>query len=169
MKELIKTKNPDLTLRFATEEDTPLIFDFIKGLAQYEKLFNEVEATEELLRSTLFGERKFVYILIADYKNEPAGFAIFFHNFSTFVGKPGIYVEDLFVKPEFRKNGIGRTLLSYITKLGAERNCGRIEWAVLDWNTPAIQFYRSLGSIPKNEWTIYRLNGSAITDLAKGF
>jgi ribosomal protein S18 acetylase RimI-like enzyme len=85
------------------------------------------------------------------------------------VGKPGIYVEDLFVKPEFRKNGIGRTLLSYITKLGAERNCGRIEWAVLDWNTPAIQFYRSLGSIPKNEWTIYRLSGSAITDLAKGF
>ena len=169
MKELIKTKKQDITLRFATEVDTPLIFNFIKDLAQYEKLFNEVEATEELLKSTLFGERKFVEILIAEYKEKPAGFAIFFYNFSTFIGKPGIYVEDLFVIPEFRKLGIGKTLLSYITKLGAERNCGRIEWAVLDWNEPAIQFYRSLGSIPKNEWTIYRLNGSALTDLAKEF
>ena len=124
MKELIKTKKRDITLRFATEEDTLLIFNFIKDLAQYEKLFNEVEATEELLRETLFGERKYVEILIAEFKGAPAGFAIFYHNFSTFLGKPGIYVEDLFVKPEFRKNGIGKTLLSYITKLGAERNCG---------------------------------------------
>ena len=169
MKELIKTKKQEITLRFAAEEDTPLIFNFIKGLAEYEKLFNEVEATEELLRSTLFGERKFVEILIAEYKGEPAGFAIFFHNFSTFIGKPGIYVEDLFVKPEFRKNGIGKTLLSYIAKLGVERNFGRVEWAVLDWNAPAIQFYRSLGSIPKDEWTIYRLNRSALYDLAKEF
>jgi GNAT superfamily N-acetyltransferase len=169
MKELIKTKKQEITLRFATEEDTPLIFNFIKGLAEYEKLFNEVEATEELLRSTLFGERKFVEILIAEYKGEPAGFAIFFHNFSTFIGKPGIYVEDLFVKPEFRKNGIGKTLLSYIAKLGVERNCGRVEWVVLDWNNPAIQFYRSLGSIPKDEWTIYRLNRAALYDLAKEF
>jgi GNAT superfamily N-acetyltransferase len=169
MKELIKTKKRNITLRFATEEDTLLIFNFIKDLAQYEKLFNEVEATEELLRETLFGERKYVEILIAEFKGAPAGFAIFYHNFSTFLGKPGIYVEDLFVKPEFRKNGIGKTLLSYITKLGAERNCGRIEWAVLDWNEPAIQFYRSLGSIPKDEWTIYRLSGSALIDLAKEF
>ena len=127
MKELIKTKKQEITLRFATEEDTPLIFNFIKGLAEYEKLFNEVEATEELLRSTLFGERKFVEILIAEYKGEPAGFAIFFHNFSTFIGKPGIYVEDLFVKPEFRKNGIGKSscpsVLSGFSTKSLERFC----------------------------------------------
>ena len=162
-------KNQDIKLRFATEEDVPVIFNFIKSLAEYEKLSRDVSADEERLRKTLFGEKKFAEVIIADYKNSPAGFALFFHNYSTFLGKPGIYLEDLFILPHLRGNGIGKILLSYLGKLAVERNCGRIEWAVLDWNEPSIKFYKSLGAKPMDEWTIFRVTGDAIKNLADEF
>jgi GNAT superfamily N-acetyltransferase len=165
---LIKTVDPDITLRNATKEDVGTILDFIKSLAEYEKLSDDVIATEELLSSTLFGKKKVAEVLIAFYKNEPAGFALFFHNFSTFVGKPGIYLEDLFVKPHMRGKGIGKLLLAYLGKLAVERDCGRIEWSVLDWNEPSIKFYKKLGARPMDEWTVFRMDGEkikALTDL----
>ena len=166
MTQIIRTKIPDLELRTADETDVPVILSLIKSLAQYEKLTHEVVAGEELLRKNLFGPNKYAEVIIAEYKHEPAGFALFFHNFSTFVGKPGIYLEDLFVKPEFRGKGIGKTLLTYLAKLGVERDCGRIEWSVLDWNTPAVNFYRKLGALPMDQWTLFRLSGNAIPELA---
>jgi GNAT superfamily N-acetyltransferase len=164
----LSTADPKLRLRFATEVDTGLIFDLIKALAKYERLSHEVVTDEETLRNTLFRGRKVAEVVIADYNNEPAGFALFFHNYSTFLGKPGLYLEDLFVKPEFRGNGIGRELLSCLARIAAERGCGRLEWWVLDWNDTAIRFYKSLGGQPMDEWTVFRLCGDSLTRLAEG-
>src|SRR5574342_901018 len=152
----IETKVPGFTIRFAVQHDVPLILKFIRGLAEYERLSHEVTATEELLRETLFGGRPVAEVIIGDYEGEPVGFALFFHNFSTFLGQPGIYLEDLFVKPEMRGRGFGRVMLTYLAKLAKERNCGRVEWSVLDWKQPAIAFYKHLGAVPLSEWTMFR-------------
>lgn len=150
----------------ATEEDVPLILSLIRELAEYEKLSDEVVATEDGLRDSLFGERQYAEVLIAEHDGAPAGFALFFHNFSTFLGKPGLYLEDLYVKPAFRGAGIGKELLVRLASLAIGRGCGRLEWWVLDWNEPAIGFYRSVGAEPMDDWTVYRVSGSALEDLA---
>lgn len=152
----------------ATERDVPVILNFIKGLAEYEKLSHEVVATEASLRATLFGPRRTAEVIIGYAGTEPAGFAVFFHNYSTFLGRPGLYVEDLFVLPQWRGRGLGRRLLAYVADLAVKRGCGRLEWAVLDWNEPAIRFYQSLGARPMEEWTVYRLTGDALERLAAG-
>lgn len=166
---MISTSKPDIKLRIAEEKDVAVILNFIKELAEYEKLSHEVNANEDRLRKTLFGDKKFAEVIIAEYKNEPAGFALFFHNYSTFLGKPGIYLEDLFVKTDLRGKGIGKILLTYLGKLALERNCGRIEWAVLDWNEPSINFYKNLGAKPMDEWTVFRVAGGSIKNLAEMF
>jgi GNAT superfamily N-acetyltransferase len=156
----------DIKIRRATERDVPLILDLIKGLAEYEKLAHEVTASEAGLRQSLFGASPGAEVIIAEAGTEPAGFALFFHNFSTFVGKRGIYLEDLFVKPAFRSKGVGRRLLVHLAQLAVERDCGRLEWAVLDWNEPAIRFYRGLGAQPMHDWTVFRLAGDTLHQLA---
>ena len=148
---------PDLTFRFAEEKDIPIIFSFIKELAEYEKLLDQVKVTEEILRENLFGERKYAEVIIAEFDKAPVGQALFFHNFSTFLGKPGIYLEDLYVKLEFRGKGIGKALLKKLIETAKERNCGRVEWVVLDWNKPAIEFYQKLGAKEMKDWLVYRL------------
>ena len=153
-------------IRPATEDDVPIILSLIRELAEYERLSHEVVATEGLLRESLFGERRGAEVLIACCKGAPAGFALFFHSFSTFLGRPGIYLEDLYVKPEFRGRGIGRALLAHLARLGKERGCGRLECAVLDWNEPAIKLYKSIGAVPMDEWTVYRVTGEALETLA---
>jgi len=153
---------PELGIRTATEDDVPLILSLIKELAEYEHLSHEVSATEDVLRESLFGERQGAEALIGYHDSAPAGFALFFHNFSTFLGRPGIYLEDLYVKPELRGKGVGRAMLVYLAKLAKERNCGRLEWSVLDWNEPAIRLYRSIGAVSMDEWTVYRLTGEAL-------
>ncbi|MDQ3736068.1 MAG: GNAT family N-acetyltransferase [Actinomycetota bacterium] len=153
-------------IRPATEDDVPIILSLIRELAEYERLSHEVVATEGLLRESLFGERRGAEVLIACCKGAPAGFALFFHSFSTFLGRPGIYLEDLYVKPEFRGRGIGRALLTHLARLAKERGCGRLEWAVLDWNEPAIKLYKSIGAVPMDEWTVYRVTGEALETLA---
>ena len=155
-----------ITIRPATEQDVPLIHDFISGLAKYERLEHEMVATHEGLRKTLFGERRYAEVVFACLDGVPVGFALFFHNYSTFLGKPGIYLEDLFVKPEIRGRGIGKRLLAWLAQTAVERDCGRLEWAVLDWNEPSINFYRSLGAVCKSEWQIFRLTGEPLTALA---
>jgi len=155
----------DIQIAAGAKEDVSLILSFIKGLAEYERLSDQVVATEEALRASLFGARQFAEVVIARYCGEPAGFALFFHNYSTFLGKPGIYLEDLFVLPEFRKKGIGKGLLAYLAKLAVERKCGRLEWAVLDWNESAIEFYEKMGAVCLNDWRIFRLTGDALIDL----
>lgn len=152
----------------ATEKDVPLILSFIKGLAEYERLSHEVLATEEVLRDTLFGEHPAAEVIIAYDADGAVGFALFFHNFSTFLGQRGLYLEDLYVKPEARGRGTGRALLAHLARLARERNCGRLEWAVLDWNEPAIKFYRSLGAVSMDEWMIFRMKGEALGRLADG-
>lgn len=159
---------PDLVVRPATEEDVPLILALIRELAEYERLSHEVTATEEDLRRSLFGERRFAEVLLAYLENEPAGFAFFFHNFSTFLGKPGIYLEDLYVRPEHRGSGLGKAMLSRLARLAKERGCGRLEWWVLDWNGTAIGFYQKLGAVPMDDWTVYRVTGEALDELAAG-
>ncbi len=158
----------ELEIRFATEDDIPLVFAFIKHLADYERLSLEVVATEEALRESLFGERHVAEVLLGYADGEPAAFAIFFHNFSTFLGRPGIYLEDLFVMPEHRGSGFGKAMLRYLARLAKERNRGRLEWWVLDWNEAAIRFYKSLGAVPMDEWTVFRVTGEALDDLAAG-
>jgi GNAT superfamily N-acetyltransferase len=158
---------PGFTIKPATETDVPLILSFIKKLAEYEKLAHLVVTTEEILRETLFGARPYAEVVIGYYKNEPVGFALFFHNFSTFLGQPGIYLEDLFVDEEQRGKGFGKALLVYLAKLALERGCGRLEWSVLDWNEPSINFYKSLGAVPMDEWTSFRLTGNALDSLAQ--
>ena len=167
MTETIATSDPKTVLRFATADDVGLIFDFIHQLAEYEKKTDEVITDEDQLRQSLFGERRVAEVVIASYQGEPAGFALFFHNFSTFLGRPGIYLEDLFVIPKLRGHGIGRILLSYLARLAVERGCGRLEWWVLDWNEPAIRFYERLGAKAMDEWTVYRVTGDALEDLAE--
>ena len=154
-------------VREATEEDVPLVLSLIRDLAEYEKLSQEVVATEGDLRANLFGERPVAEVLIADHDGVPAGFALFFHNFSTFLGKPGIYLEDLYVKPELRGAGIGKKLLVHLARLAKKRGCGRLEWWVLDWNEPSIGFYRKIGAVAMDDWTVYRLTGQALSRLAE--
>ena len=149
-------------IREATESDVPQILQFIRDLAEYEKLAHMVVATEEQLRSTLFGAVRLAEVLIGSADGEPAGFAIFFHNYSTFLAQPGIYLEDLFVKPEFRGRGYGKALLVRLAQIARDRNCGRVEWAVLNWNEPSIAFYKSLGARPMEDWTVFRLTGEAL-------
>ena len=157
---------PEVEIRVATEDDVPLILALIRELAEYERLSHEVVATEETLRHSLFGERRVAETLLAYLGDDLAGFALFFHSFSTFLGRPGIYLEDLYVRPEFRSAGVGRTLLVRIAGLAKERGCGRLEWAVLDWNEPAISFYKRIGASPVSGWTVYRLTGEALEELA---
>lgn len=164
----IQTKIPNFTIRFATENDVPLILKFIKELAAYEKLAHEVTATEAILYDSLF-KRKAAEVIIGEYENEPVAFALFFHNFSTFLGKPGIYLEDLYVKPEYRKYGFGKTMLAYLGKLAIERDCGRVEWWCLDWNKKSIEFYKKCGAEAMDDWTVYRLSGEALHKFAQEF
>ena len=156
----------DITLRLATEQDVPQILAFIQGLAEYEKLADQVVATEASLAKTLFGDKPYAEVVIAEYQQQAAGFALFFHNYSTFLAKPGIYLEDLFVLPQFRGKGLGKTLLSYLAKLALERDCGRLEWSVLDWNQPAIDFYQAQGAKMLHDWRINRVSGNQLTQLA---
>ena len=156
-----------VTIEPARESDVSQILSFIRELAEYEKLAHEVEATEDGLRRTLFGERAYAETVVARYGGEPAGFALFFHNYSTFLGKPGIYLEDLFVRPDFRGKGIGKALLVHLARLAKQRNCGRVEWWVLDWNEPAIEFYKDLNAVPMDEWTVFRLDAEGIGALAQ--
>ena len=152
--------------RFATVNDTKIILDFIKKLAQYEKMENEVVATEALLKEWIFEKGKAEVIFALEDKKE-VGFALFFHNFSTFLGRSGIYLEDLFVLPEYRNKGYGKGLLKILANITVERGCGRLEWCCLDWNKPSIDFYRSLGAVPMDEWTTYRLTGETLQNLSE--
>jgi GNAT superfamily N-acetyltransferase len=158
--------NDDITLRFGEEKDLPLILELIKALAEYEHMSEQVVATEELLRQSLFVDKR-AETLICQYKGADAGFALFFHNYSTFLGKSGIYLEDLFVKPEFRGKGLGKAMLKFLAHLCLERRGGRLEWWCLDWNKPSIEFYKSQGALPMSDWTVYRLDGQRLEDLAE--
>jgi len=160
----MKTEN--FAIRPATAADVPIILELIRALATYERAPNDVTATEDGLSKVLFGEKPAAEVLLA-FENETAvGFAVFFHNFSTWLGRPGLYLEDLFVRPEDRGKGYGRALLIHLAKIARDRGCGRMEWAVLDWNEPAIQFYRKLGAKPMDEWTVFRLTRHGIAKLA---
>jgi len=161
----IKTNIPDFILRFAVIDDVETILFFINELAKYEKMENEVIATKEKLRETLF-EKPHAEVVLAEYLGKPVGFLLFFHNYSTFLGQPGIYLEDLFLMPEVRKMGFGRQILAFLAQLAINRNCGRVEWSCLDWNIQSRHFYESLGSESKDEWVGYRLTGQAMIDLA---
>ncbi|QQO09651.1 GNAT family N-acetyltransferase [Breznakiella homolactica] len=152
--------------RFAGEQDTALILQFIRELAEYEKMEDQVSATEDLLKKTIFTDRK-AEVIICEYDSHPAGFMLFFHNYSTFLGKPGIYIEDLYVKPFLRGKGLGGKLLSYAAELALERGCGRLEWSCLDWNEPSISFYKKKGAVPMDEWTVYRVSGEGLKKLAE--
>ena len=154
-------------IRNATPADIPQILSFIKELAHYEKLSHAVVATEELLNEHLFGKSPKAEVVLAYYGGQAVGFALFFHNFSTFVGRPGLYLEDLFVRESMRGKGIGKALLIHLAGIAVDRNCGRFEWAVLDWNAPAIEFYKSLGAAPIDDWTIFRVDGDALRKLAR--
>ncbi len=154
--------------RFANEGDTSLILCFIRRLAEYEKMGGEVVATEEMLREWIF-EKKKAEVVFALEEGKEVGFALFFHNFSTFLGRAGIYLEDLFVLPEYRGHGYGCGLMSILARIAVERCCGRLEWWCLDWNTPSIEFYRSLGAVPMDEWTVYRINGETLQELSEAF
>lgn len=157
----------DLTIiRDAQSGDAPLILSFIRELADYEKLLHEVVATEDDIRETLFGASPKAFAVICECDGAPAGFALCFYNYSTFQGKPGIYLEDLYVRPEFRGRGIGKLFFRYLAQRAVRENCGRIQWWVLNWNEPSIEFYKSMKAVPMDEWTVYRLEGQSIKDLA---
>ncbi|MFZ0454021.1 MAG: GNAT family N-acetyltransferase [Ignavibacteriaceae bacterium] len=159
LKGIMETETKDkISIRESNVNDIPLIFDFIKELAEYEKLSGDVTATKEILRDSLFGQNKYAEVLIAEFEGKPAGQVLFFHNFSTFKGRPGIYIEDIYVKPQFRGKGIGKALLNNIKDLGKKRNCGRVEWVVLNWNESAIKFYEKIGAVQMNDWTTFRLS-----------
>ncbi len=158
--------SPAIVIRPAVREDAGRILAFIRELAEYEKLAHEAVADEAGLARQLFGPTPRAEVLIAEVDGEAAGFALFFHNFSTFVGKPGLYLEDLFVRPQHRGLGLGKRLMARLAKLAVERDCGRFEWSVLDWNTPAIDFYRSLGAVGMGDWTVQRVVGDALAALA---
>ncbi|AGK97231.1 GNAT family N-acetyltransferase [Clostridium pasteurianum] len=168
MDSLIKTKVENFNLRLAEEKDAALILEFINGLAHYENLTDEVVATEEILKEFLF-EKKMAEVIIGEYNGEAVAFALFFHNFSTFLGRPGIYLEDLYIKPEMRGKGFGKVILSFLGKLAIERKCGRVEWSCLDWNEPSIKFYKQMGAVPMEEWTVYRVTGKDLSCLASEF
>ncbi len=155
----------ELKIRFAKKEDTGILLDFIKRLAVYEKRSGSVTATEEDIKRTIF-EKKIAEAVIAEYEGAPAGFAIFFYNFSTFMGKPGIYIEDLFVNEELRGRGVGKAIFSFLADLAVRRDCAMLEWTVLKWNTPSIRFYEKTGAKNKEEWLIYRLDKESLKDVA---
>ena len=155
-----------VTFRYATEQDCPLILEFIRGIAEYEKMLDQVVTTEQMLQQVLFREHR-AEVIFAMEDGVEVGFALFFHNFSTFVGRAGLYLEDVFVKPAYRGKGYGKALLKKLAAIAVERGCGRFEWVCLDWNQPSIDFYRNLGALPQEEWTIYRLTGEALEKLAK--
>lgn len=154
----------EVTFRKAVREDVPLILEFIKGLAEYEKMSDEVVATEEILDEWLFDKEK-AEVIFAIAEGEEVGFALFFHNFSTFLGRAGIYLEDLFVKPKYRGNGYGKAILKRLAQIAVERGCGRLEWSCLDWNQPSIDFYLSLGATPMSGWTGYRMTGETLANI----
>jgi GNAT superfamily N-acetyltransferase len=156
-----------MEIRAATEADVPLILQFIRDLATYEKLAHKVIATESGLRQSLFGNPRFAEVIFASVDGVEVGFALFFHNYSTFLGQPGIYLEDLFVKPEMRGRGVGKALLAHLARLAKERGCGRLEWAVLNWNAPSIEFYQRIGAVALDDWIIFRLTGKALDELAR--
>ncbi len=162
------TLPPGFVVRAAREQDVALILSFVRDLAEYEKLSHEVEATEELLRETLFGPAPAAEVMLGYLNEEPVAFALFFSTFSTFIGRPGIYLEDLYVKPNARSRGIGKLMLRAVARMARERGAGRLEWSVLDWNEPALRFYRSLGAVPMEEWTVHRVSGKALERLADG-
>lgn len=164
----VTTTRHEVSIRAAVESDLPLILHLIESLAEYERLRDQCVATEEKLRYTLFGKHPAAEVLIGSIEKEPMGFALFFHNYSTFLAQPGIFLEDLFVKPEARGKGVGHALLSALARLAVERNCGRLEWNVLDWNELAISFYKRIGAVPMDEWTTYRMTGDALEKLANG-
>ncbi len=157
-----------IIIRPASGADVPVILQFIRELARYERLEHEVAASAAELAEALFGERRYAEVVLACSGGLPVGFALFFHNFSTFKGRPGIYLEDLYVRPEARGRGIGKRLLAHLARLAVERRCARLEWAVLDWNEPSIGFYRSLGAVALDEWTVFRLTGDALALVAGG-
>lgn len=165
----LQTRLENFTIRPATVADVPVILGFIRELAVYEKLLHEVVATEQALQQHLFGERPAAEVVIGEWHGKPVTFALFFGNFSTFLALPGIYLEDLYVTPSMRGKGIGKAMLTYLAWLAKQRGCGRLEWSVLDWNEPAIQFYRSIGAVPMDEWTVQRLTGDALVRLADQF
>jgi len=156
----------DIKIASATEADVPVILEMIRGLADYEKLSHVVSATEEQLRHTLFGEHPGAEVLLAHWNGEPVGFALFFPNYSTFLAQPGIYLEDLFVRPHARGKGAGLALFTELARIAVARGCGRVEWAVLDWNEPSIRFYKKLGAVPMDEWTTFRLTSEPLARLA---
>ncbi len=166
MPEKMPTKDPKFFIRFAERSDTPLILSFIKALAEYEHMSDLVVATPEGLAQSIFDEGH-AEVLIGEYEGKPVGFALFFHNYSTFLGQSGLYLEDLFIFPEYRGMGLGKIIFAFLAKLALERNCGRMEWWCLDWNKPSIGFYKSLGAQPMDEWTVFRLTGQALSDLAE--
>lgn len=168
MSKTVETQISNFKIRFAEEKDTKIILDFIRELADYEKLLNEVVATEEVLHNSLF-VKKSAEVIIGEYNENPVGFALFFHNFSTFLGKPGIYLEDLYVKPEVRGLGLGKVILSFLGKLALERDCGRLEWWCLDWNEKSVDFYKKMGANPMDDWTVYRVDGKNLSNLADKF
>lgn len=155
-----------MTFRYATEDDSALVLDFIRGLAEYERLSEQVEATEELIREWVFGKGKAEVLFVCDGEKE-AGFALFFHNFSTFLGRAGIYLEDIFVLPEYRGQGFGKALMRELARITLERGCGRLEWSCLDWNEKSVGFYRALGAEPMDGWTVYRLSGDTLRKTAE--
>ena len=159
--------NPELTIRRAQANDVALVLGFVRELAEYERLSHLVTATEQTLRDSLFGSSPGAEVLLAFEAATPVGFAVYFHNFSTFLGKRGLWLEDIYVKPEFRRNGYGRALLLYVARIAHEHGCGRFEWSALDWNAPAVEFYKSLGAVPLDDWTIFRVTGDALGRLAR--
>lgn len=156
-----------MEIRPATADDVPLVLSFVRQLAEYEKLSHMVAATEASLREALFGERPEAEVLLAFAAGEPVGFAVYFHNFSTFLGRKGVWLEDIFVKPERRGHGYGKALLLEVARIAHQRGCGRFEWAALDWNTPAWDFYRALGATPLEDWTMFRVTGAALDKLGR--
>lgn len=158
-----------LSIRQANIADCPLILKFIRELADYEKLLHEVVADVPALEASLFGDKPYAEVVIAEYQGQAVGFALFFYNYSTFLGRPGLYLEDLYIQPEMRGRGFGKTLLAYLANLALARNCGRLEWWVLDWNQPAKDFYQPLGAEPMDDWTVNRVTGDALSKLASHF
>ncbi len=166
---VVKTKIEGFLIRKAVRSDVPVVLGFIRKLAEYEKLTHEVSATEEALEKYLFGEEKVAEVVIGEFRGRPVGFVLYFFNFSTFLARPGIYLEDLYVLEEYRGKGFGKTLLAYLARLAVERAYGRLEWAVLDWNEPSIELYKSLGAVFMDEWIVNRLTGESLQNLAEQF
>lgn len=166
MKRIIQTRIKGFTIRFADENDARIIFDMVKDLAAYEKLGSTLEATEELFCESLF-QRGVAQTLIGEYEGKPIGYAIFFHNFSSFAGRIGIYIEDIYVRPEMRGKGFGQALFAHIAKIAVQRRCGRLEWSCLDWNKPSIAFYEKMHARRLDDWTMYRLSGNALERMAR--